>query len=64
MPKTTHLNVFPLGSYSMLLGIDWLYLHKTKVDCFDKAIECVDEKEEFAGEEESYISENGYRYVG
>jgi len=22
MPTTTHLNVFPLGSYSMLLGMD------------------------------------------
>ena len=42
MPTTTHLNVLPLGSYSMILGMDWLYLHRTKVDCFDKAIECVD----------------------
>jgi len=32
MPTTTHLNVLQLGSYSMILGIDWLYLHKTKVD--------------------------------
>jgi len=23
----------------MLLGMDWLYLHRTKVDCYDKAIE-------------------------
>jgi len=30
----------------MLLGMDWLYLHRTKVDCFDKAIECVDDSEE------------------
>jgi len=26
----------------MLLGMDWLYLHITKVDFFDKAIQCVD----------------------
>ncbi len=45
MPTTTHLNVLPLGSYSMLLGMDWMYLHRTKVDLFDKDIECVDEVE-------------------
>lgn len=32
MPTTTHLNVLFLGSYSMILGVDWLYLHRTKVD--------------------------------
>jgi len=25
----------------MLLGMDWLNLHRTKVDCYDKAIECL-----------------------
>ena len=43
MPTTTHLNVLLLGSYNMLLGMDWLYLHRTKVDCYDKSIECVDD---------------------
>lgn len=43
MPTSTHLNVLPLGSYNMLLGIDWLYLHRTKIDCYDKAIECLDD---------------------
>jgi len=36
----------------MLLGMDWLDLHKTKVDCFEKAYECVDdsgEKRNFQG---------------
>ena len=46
MPTTTHLNVFPLGSYSISLGMDWVYLHRTKVDCFNKAIECVDDSGE------------------
>ena len=27
VPTTTHLNALPLGSYNMLLGMDWLYLH-------------------------------------
>ena len=30
----------------MLLGMDWLYLHRTKVDCYDKAIECLDDNGE------------------
>jgi len=46
MPTATHLNVLPLGSYNMLLGMDWLYLHRTKVDCYDKSIECVDDNGE------------------
>ena len=46
MPTATHLNVLPLGSYSMFLGMDWLYLHIRKVDCYDKAIECLDDNGE------------------
>ena len=46
MPTKTHLNVLLLVSYSMLLGMDWLYLHRTKVGCYDKAIECVDDNGE------------------
>jgi len=38
MPTITHLNALLLGSYNMLLGMDWLYLHSNKVDCYDKAI--------------------------
>lgn len=45
MPALAHLNVLPLGSYSMLLGMDWIHLHRTKVDFFDKAIECVDDSQ-------------------
>jgi len=46
MPTSTHLNVLPLGSYNLLLGMDWLYLYRTKVDCYDKAIECLDDNGE------------------
>jgi len=46
MPTTRNLNVLPLGSYNMLLGMDSLYLHRTKLDCYDKYIECVDENGE------------------
>jgi len=30
----------------MLLGMEWLYLHRTKVDCYEKTIECLDENGE------------------
>jgi len=46
MPIVANLNVLPLGSYSMFLGMDWLYLRRTKVDYYDKAIECVDDNGE------------------
>jgi len=46
MVVVAHLKVLPLGSYSMILGIDWLYLHRTKVDFFNKAIECLDDNGE------------------
>lgn len=46
MYTTTSLNVLLLGSYSMFLGMDWLYLHMTKVDCYYKDIECVDDNRE------------------
>lgn len=32
-----------LVSYSMLLGMDWMFIHMTKVDYYDKAIECLDD---------------------
>ena len=41
MSTVAHLNIFPLGSYNMPLGMDWIHLHRTKVECYDKAIECL-----------------------
>lgn len=46
MPTTTHINVFPFVSYSILLGMDWLFTHRTKVDFYDKAIDCLDDEGE------------------
>ena len=46
MPTSTYLNVLPLGSYSMLWGMNWLYLHRTKVDFYEKSIECLDDNGE------------------
>ena len=46
MPTTRHSNVLPLGSYSMHLDMDWLYVHGTKVDCYENATECLDDNGE------------------
>lgn len=46
MPTTIHLNILPLGSYNTLLGMDFLYLHRNKVDFYEKVIECVDDNGE------------------
>ena len=35
---TVDLNILPLGSYDVLLGIDWLEKHWTLVDCKEKII--------------------------
>ena len=35
------LNVLPLGSYDLLIGMDWLAAHKDKLDCYHKTLECV-----------------------
>jgi hypothetical protein len=38
------LNIIPLGSYDVLLGMDWLSSHKETLNCFDKTLECEYEK--------------------
>lgn len=43
MLTVANLNVLPLGEYSILLGMDWMYLHQTKVYFFDNTIEFLDE---------------------
>ena len=37
-------NVLPLGSYDVLIGMDWLEAHKVKLDCYNKTFECMDEE--------------------
>ena len=38
------LNVLPLGSYDVLIGMDWLEAHKVKLDYYNKTFECMDEE--------------------
>jgi hypothetical protein len=36
------LNIFPLGSYDCLIGMDWLDQHHAILDCHNKAFTCLD----------------------
>jgi len=38
------LNVFPLGYYDLLIGMDWLEKHRVLLNCFEKTFTCVNEK--------------------
>ena len=38
------LNVLPLGSYDVLIGMDWLEAHKEKINSYNKTFECLDEE--------------------
>ena len=38
------MNVLPLGSYDILIGMDWLEAHREKLDCYNKTFDCLDEK--------------------
>lgn len=46
MLTSPHLNVLPLGLYSILLGMDWLFIHEIKVECYDREIEFLDDVRE------------------
>ena len=38
------LNVLPLGSYDVLIGMDWLEAHRAKLDYYNKTFECTYEE--------------------
>ena len=38
------MNMLPLGSYDVLIGMDWLEYHKVKLDCYNKNFECTDKQ--------------------
>ena len=37
------LNISPLGSYDMLIGMDWLEKDQVMLNCFDKTFTCTDD---------------------
>ena len=38
------MNVLPLGSYDVLIGMDWLEAHRENLDYYTKTFECMDEE--------------------
>ena len=38
------LNILPLGSYDVLIGMDWLEAHTVNVNYYNKTFECMDEQ--------------------
>ena len=38
------LNVLSLGSYDVLVGMDWLEAYRVNLDCYNKTFECMDEE--------------------
>ena len=41
--KHVDLNILPLGSYDMLIGMDWLEKHRLMLNCFHKTFTCIDD---------------------
>lgn len=37
------LNIFLLGSYDVLIGMDQLEAHRVKLGCLEKTFDCIDE---------------------
>ena len=41
-PTRVNLNILPLGSYDILIGMDWLEQCHVMLDCLHKSILCID----------------------
>jgi hypothetical protein len=39
---STNLNIIPLGSYDVVIGMDWLDKHHVVLDCHSKKFTCLD----------------------
>jgi hypothetical protein len=39
----TNMNILPLGSYNMIIGMDWLEQHKEVLDCYTKILSYKDD---------------------
>jgi hypothetical protein len=44
LPTKATLKILPLRSYDLLIGMEWLAAYKTKLDCYLKILECVNEE--------------------
>ena len=39
-----NINILPLGSYDMLIGMDWVEKHRVIFNCYDKTLSCIDKE--------------------
>ena len=46
LETSVKLNVLSLGSYDVLIGMDWLEQHRVVLNCFDKTFTCVNHEGE------------------
>ena len=44
LKTSADLNVISLGSYDVLISMDWLTTHQAILDCFNKTYACLDEE--------------------
>ena len=44
MDTTLNINILPLGSYDILIGMVWLEYHKAIIDCLHKSFDCMEEE--------------------
>ena len=44
MDTTLDLNILPLESYGIFIGMDWLESHITTINCLHKGFDCIDEE--------------------
>ena len=41
----TNINVLPLGSYDIIIRMDWLERHKVVLDCYEKSLKYKDKND-------------------
>lgn len=46
MNAILNLKILPLGSYDVLIGMDWLESHRVILNCLEKYFTCIDDKRE------------------
>jgi len=54
LDTSVNLNILPLGSYDILIGMDWLESHKDVIDYLHKIFSSVDEEDKYHTMNEIY----------
>ena len=47
LDTSVNLNILPLGSYDILIGMDWIESHKAVIDYLHKIFSSVDEEDKY-----------------